>query len=44
MSGGNEVEVAVGPVRMEPDAPHNALVVRKPDLRIDSDWALEFFQ
>ena len=44
VAGGAEVEAAVGPVRMEPGAPHNALVLRKPDLRIDSDWALEFFQ
>ena len=31
-----------GPLRMRPAAPNSALVVRKPDLRIDADWTLQF--
>ena len=33
-----------GPLRLQPGAPANALVVRKPELRIDADWTLRFHQ
>ena len=39
-----EVTAEAGPLRLQPGAPANALVVRKPELRIDSDWTLRFHQ
>jgi hypothetical protein len=33
-----------GPLRMQLAAPDCALVVRKPELRIDADWTLQFYK
>ena len=42
LAGGAELEADLGPASLQPGAPHVALVIRKPELRIDSDWVLDF--
>lgn len=42
VAGGAELEADLGPASLQPGAPNVALVIRKPELRIDSDWVLEF--